>query len=96
MSTDERMNAVLRAWREGVRGKERRVFRLEERIELRMDAIEKRMRRIRVPLDDWEIRQFRCRDRSDQTLRSGHPAHRHGGDARRWPELPAPEQGWMT
>lgn len=59
MSTDERMNAVLRAWREGVRGKERRIFRLEERIGLRMDAIENRMRLIRVPLDNWEIRQFR-------------------------------------
>ncbi len=59
MSTDERMNAVLRTWREGVRGKERRVFRLEERIGLRMDAIENRMRLIRVPLDNWEIRQFR-------------------------------------
>src|ERR1035441_7742019 len=52
------MNAVLRAWREGVRGKERRTFRLEERIELRLQAIERRMRRIRIPLDDWEIRQF--------------------------------------
>lgn len=58
MSSDEQMNAVLRAWREGVRGKERRVFRLEERIELRMQAIEKRMRQIRLPLDEWEIRQF--------------------------------------
>lgn len=53
MSSDEQMNAVLRAWREGVRGKERRVFRLEERIELRMQAIEKRMRQI-TPLLGFE------------------------------------------
>ena len=59
MSSDEQMNQVLRAWREGVRGKERRTFRLEERIELRMQAIEKRMRKHRVAVDDWEIRQFR-------------------------------------
>ncbi|MCJ7821895.1 MAG: hypothetical protein MUQ26_02230, partial [Armatimonadetes bacterium] len=59
MSSDEQMNAVLRAWREGVRGKERRAFRLEERIELRMQAIEQRMRQVRIPLDEWEIRQFR-------------------------------------
>lgn len=52
------MNAVLRAWREGVRGKERRVFRLEERIELRMNAIEWRIHAIRKDLDDWEIRRF--------------------------------------
>ncbi len=61
MSSDEQMNAVLRAWREGVRGKERRVFRLEERIELRMNAIERCMYTIRIQLDDWEIRRFHYR-----------------------------------
>ncbi|MEI7834185.1 MAG: alpha-mannosidase, partial [bacterium] len=58
MSSDEQMNATLRRWREGVRGKERRVFRLEERIEIRIAAIEKRLHQQRFPLDEWETRNF--------------------------------------
>ncbi|MEI7834639.1 MAG: hypothetical protein WCJ56_15750, partial [bacterium] len=58
MSSDEKMNAALRRWRLGVRSKERRVFRLEERIEMRLAAIEKHLRPIRIEQKEWEFRQF--------------------------------------
>ena len=55
MSTDEQMNAVLRAWREGVRGKERRTFRIEERIALRMAPVDFKVRSRDGMGDDCDI-----------------------------------------
>lgn len=47
----------MEKWRGMVKRKERRVFRLDERMELRFSAIHERLYAARVPVDDWLIRQ---------------------------------------
>ncbi|GAB4514930.1 MAG: alpha-mannosidase [Anaerolineae bacterium] len=59
MNSDAR--AIMNRWRKSVKSKERRIFRFDERVNLRLDAIYERMITAREPLPDWQIRQVRFR-----------------------------------
>jgi len=57
MSSDNDIRAIMDAKRESVKHKERRPFRLDERMELRLRAVQDLVYRARIVLDDWQIRE---------------------------------------
>ena len=57
MSDEQSFRAIMEAKRDSVKHKERRPFRLDERMRLRLDAVQKRIYALHLTLDEWEIRQ---------------------------------------
>ncbi|MBN1451163.1 MAG: alpha-mannosidase [Anaerolineales bacterium] len=62
MGIDVSADGVVKTWRQAIKSKERRIFRLEERVEIRLGAIQKRLFTSCKPLDEWLIRQAYYRD----------------------------------
>ena len=62
MNTEQDTRAVVERWRNGIKSKERRIFRFDERLELRLNAIQERIWARRLALDEWQIRQAYYRD----------------------------------
>lgn len=55
MNSDAR--AIMNRWRNSVKSKQRRIFRFDERVNLRLDAIQERMTTASAPLPNWQIKQ---------------------------------------
>ena len=62
MGIDVSSDGVVKTWRQAIKSKERRIFRFDERVEIRLDAIRERLFTLRKPLDDWLIRQAYYRE----------------------------------
>jgi alpha-mannosidase len=60
MNSDAR--AIMNRWRNSVKSKQRRIFRFDERVNLRLDAIHERMTTAAEPLPDWQIKQVIFRE----------------------------------
>jgi len=57
MNSDAR--ATMNRWRNSVKSKQRRIFRFDERVNIRLDAINQRMVTVCHPVPDWQIKQVR-------------------------------------
>ncbi len=57
MKTEESVNEVIDQWRDIIKNKKRLIFSLEERAQIRLNAIKDQIYSRRIPLRDWQIRE---------------------------------------
>lgn len=62
MDMNDDARAVMNRWRQSVKSKERRIFRFDERVNIRLNLIHARMMPERQPLPHWQIRQVYFRE----------------------------------